>query len=99
MKGEYHDNIFYWIISRLLYLLNFCICGSVFKRREIEMKYLLILFILLIPQTISTGCHHAFESLDDQLRFDSIRMYHGECAVATDFSHAIRTNGERIRLK
>lgn len=64
-----------------------------------NMKYLLILFILLIPHTISIDCHHAFDSLSDQFKFHQIRMYHGNCFVASDFSHAIRLNGERIKLK
>jgi hypothetical protein len=32
----------------------------------------------------------------DRARFERIQRYHGAVAVATDWSHALRLNGERI---
>jgi len=34
----------------------------------------------------------------EQARFERIQRYHGAVAVATDWSHALRLNGEVIRL-
>ena len=34
----------------------------------------------------------------DRARFERIQRYHGAVAVATDWSHALRLNGEVIRL-
>jgi len=62
-----------------------------------------ILLILAFPGVTTTACNPVFDSLADQFRFHKIRLYHGECAVSTDFTVAIRADGkragERIRLR
>jgi len=35
----------------------------------------------------------------DRVRFERIQRFHGAVAVATDWSHALRLNGERIDAK
>ena len=39
------------------------------------------------------------EEQQELLRLHKIWRKHGACAICSDFTHAIRTNGERFRLK
>ena len=41
----------------------------------------------------------AQEARRDQARFERIQRKHGAVAVATDWSHALRLNGEVVRLR
>lgn len=62
--------------------------------------FLVILISLYFPGTVREDCHHTFGSIQEQVRFYDIQLYHGPCAVATDFSHFIRAcNGEVCRLR
>ena len=62
-------------------------------------KLLLVAIILSIPTITQESQHHTFDSLSDQFHYAEIRMYHGECALSTDFTHFIRANnGERCNL-
>jgi hypothetical protein len=59
-----------------------------------------LMAVLLFPGIVREDCHHTFDCIQDQVRFWDIQLYHGPCAVATDFSHFIRaSNGEICRLK
>ncbi len=42
------------------------------------------------------GLRIASEIQRERVRFERIQRYHGAVAVATDWSHALRLNGERI---
>jgi hypothetical protein len=68
----------------------------------------LILSIFLAGVLVGQGYIHAKEEWQAQLvqadqrddaRFRKIQRKHGAVAVATDWSHALRLNGEVIRLK
>lgn len=43
--------------------------------------------------------HHCFSSLSEYVRYSDIIKYHGHVAVATDFSHFIRLDGEVVYNK
>jgi len=64
------------------------------------MKTTLIILLLLIPGAISESCHPVFRDFQEQTKFWELQMYHGACAVSSDFTHAYRcNNGERFRVK
>lgn len=61
---------------------------------------LILLLVLALPVSLGKDCHYAFNSLEDQYRTARIRLKHGECAIATDFTHFIRAgNSERCKIK
>lgn len=49
-------------------------------------------------ERVTWGTRITREIQRDRARFERIQRYHGAVAVATDWSHALRLNGEVIRL-
>ena len=70
-----------------------------------------LLMLLIICSTIHTTSvriveplpyfvnPQAFNTLEEYYRFKSVQNKHGSVALATDYSHFIRLNGERVENK
>jgi len=73
----------------------------------ITILVLLVFAVCTVFTTVGIVKHSAFterktryqEEQQELLRLHRIWRKHGACAVYSDFTHAIRTNGERFRIK
>ena len=61
--------------------------------------YLFLIILFGLPASIESSNPDNFPDFQTKLQIKYIQRYHGVCAVATDFSHFIRLDGEICRLK
>jgi predicted nucleic acid-binding Zn ribbon protein len=81
------------------------------EKEEIITYVLILLFALLVAFLLILWAekidasddiwkdHPNFSSTSEYVRYSNIIAYHGDVAVATDFSHFIRLNGEIVYNK